>query len=97
VLDLARFIPATLDSGMRGESGGVLDPVKTFSFAATSCRLQDRRAGVAVVSVETENYHSVFRFRIRIADLQQHEYISNFELRIYKLFADFGLRTWGTQ
>ena len=47
---------------MRGESGGVLDPVGTL-FLRGGDELtvnDDRRAGVAVVSVYAENIHLLF-------------------------------------
>ena len=58
---------------MRGESGGVLDPVETLLLRRGDELTvhDDRRAGVAVVSVETENYHKcISDFEFRIADLQ---------------------------
>jgi hypothetical protein len=58
VLDLARLYPGnfkTIAGRMRGESGGVLDPVETLLLRGGDELTvhNDRRAGVAVVSVET--------------------------------------------
>ena len=54
----------------------MLDPVKAF-FLHSSNELavnDNRRTGVTVVGVDSENYHKcISDFGFRIADLQQHE------------------------